>query len=316
VVEVGVSEVVFDLACLHPEEPPAVSNVNPQLRELATAQTASVRLADGSAVPASDWTPMADPVWVFVNEGLVTEVAEPPTSVSSDAGSREWIVADVVLPIAGGCCGTMYQGPRSPVDPWPTRGMPADGVYDLSATTDAAAGDLFLTIRRLVPCAERPEHCIPDYAEGDLGVDYDESIVRRVEYDEDLTVRVLGVRPAPDSSIVAAVGIEGSGPALLALSDGMEEAFAAWIQPQWDAGKTNTAILNDLMERGAAAPDFPYGSSDGFGAGAGPLAYRGPHGLLLVEWLIGPPNLLASATQLEVSNGLPILYIDAGQIAG
>jgi hypothetical protein len=75
-------------------------------------------------------------------------------------------------------------------------------------------------------------------------------------------------------------------------------------------------IFNDLMARGAAAPDFPYGSSDGHGAGAGPLAYRGPHGVLLVEWLIGPPNLLASATQLQVSNGLPIIYIDAGQIAG
>jgi hypothetical protein len=307
---------VFDLACLHSGEPPTVSNVNPRLRELVVAQHASVRIADGSAVPVRDWTPKADPMWVFVNEGLATEVAYPTISVSVHAGSSEWAATDVVLPVTGGCCGTMYQGRGSPTDPWPVTGMPADGIYDITATADAAVGDLVLMIRRFVPCAERPELCIPDYEEGDLGVDYDEAIVRRVEYDENLTVRILGVRPELDSSIVVTIGIEGSGLALLALSDRMEAAFAAWIQPQLDAGKDDGEIFNDLMARGAAAPDFPYGSSDGYGAGAGPLAYRGPHGVLVVEWLIGPPNLLASATQLEVSNGLPILYIDAGQIAG
>jgi hypothetical protein len=314
VVDVEASEMTFDLACLQPGEPPTVTNVNPQLRELVVARNASVRIADGSAVSVRGWSPQADPMWVFVNEGMATEVAYPTIRVSVDAG--EWAVADVALPITGGCCGTMPRGRRSPTDPWPASGMPADGVYDVSTTADAAAGDVVLTIRRLIPCADRPELCIPDYEEGDLGVDYDEAIVRRVEYDDNLTVRILGIRPETGSSIVGATGVEGSGQALLALIDQMEVAFAAWIQPQLDAGVDYNEIFDDLMARGAVAPDFPYGSSDGYGAGAGPLAYRGPHGVLLVEWLIGPPNLLASATQLEVSNGQPILYIDAGQIAG
>jgi hypothetical protein len=316
VADIQVSELVFDLACLQPGEPATMSNVNPQLRELVVAEHALVRIADGSAVPVKDWTPTADPMWVFVNKGVATEIAYPTISVSVHAGSSEWAATDVALPVTGGCCASMYQGASSPTDPWPTTGMPADGVYDLSTTADAAAGDVVLTIRRFVPCSQRPEVCNLDYEEGDLGVDYDEAIVRRVEYDDDLTVRILGIRPEPDSPIDGAIGIEGSGRALLALTNEMDAAFAAWIQPQLDAGADYNEIYDDLIARGATDPEFPYGSSDGYGIGAGPLAYRGPHGVLLVEWFIGPPNLLASATQLEVSNGQPILYIDAGQIAG
>ncbi|MDH3500369.1 MAG: hypothetical protein OEM97_09625 [Acidimicrobiia bacterium] len=315
VVGTSASQLSFDLACLEPGPPPLATNLNTKLRDLPIGNDATVQMPDGSAAALDAWTPGVDAVWLYVNEGIATEVAYPLMEIMFAAGS-DWNAADVAMPVTGGCCATMYQGPASPADPWPASGMPSDGVYAIEVTADVAVGDVVMTIRRFVRCEARREVCFDDFLEGDIGIDRNEAIVRRVPLSEDLTVRIRGIEPTPDAGPAGTTGIEGSGLALAALMDEMQAAYATWVTPRLEAGIDPGEIYNDLIERGSADPDFPYGASDGYGADSGPLAYRGPHGIQLVAHL-GPELAITSwTTQLEVKNGLPILYLWAGQIAG
>ncbi len=307
----------FDLCCLHPGQPVTVTNVNPQLRDVPVADQTTVAMADGVEATYANWSPGDDLVWVFVNAGAATEIAYPTMDVAtSTPGSTTWEASpDAGLPVGGGCCSMNYTGPASPTDPWPAQGMPADGVYAVSVTFDEAADDIVLTISRFVPCSEHPEVCHPDPLDGDLGIASD-SIVRRAPLDGDLTVRIEGVEPDPEVAATLAAGIEGSGAAFALLMDDMGEAWDAEVMPLIDAGWDHNSIVTELMDRGEADPNYPYGPSSSWMIPGGLLVYRGPLGVQLL-FVLEEPNLLRGwSTQLEIVGGDPILYIWAGQIAG
>ncbi len=299
--------VTFDLACLAPGPPLTATNANPLVRTIRLDD--AVRLTDSSGELLSGWSEAMNPVWVFVNDGRVTEVAmvRTPVTVISDAG--EWVVATIEFPVRCGCCGEMPNGPASPSDPWPSTGLPVDGVYPVSVTHDPTTGMLSFVIKRFVSCDDRSDLCLPDYLEGDLAVEPGDEIVRSVPLDAALTVRIKGITIGREGEIP---GIEGSGALLGELLADMQEAWDTWVAPSLDGGGQ---IAGELMERGAADPAFPYGTSEAYGEGLGPLAYRGPHGVLFVEWL-SSSTLFSGHTLLEVVGGRPVLYIDAGQIAG
>jgi hypothetical protein len=293
----------FDLTCLEAGSPARAINDNPRMRDIATAQGIPVQQLDPG------------PVWIYVNGGVATEIANPTISVVSDAGTVGWVAAVVSLPVGGGCCGEMSSGTPSPDLPWPASGMPADGHYGLEVNVDSAANALILRITKFVPCSDRPEICIEDYFEGDLALDWDDPLLRTVPLDDGLTVRLMGIHVDPATHPEAVLAVEGFGTAFAELLAENAAAFNRWIQPELDAGSDYEDIRALLLATAAADPDFPYAVSKCCDSDWSPLAYRGPLGLELVEWLYEPNNFLGPA-QLEVRDGKPILIVDGGRIAG
>ncbi len=313
VTEVHDRSLSFDLACLSPGDPPVATNRNPQMRDVTAATDLMVRASDGTTLPASKWDPGNEPVWVYINDGRATEVAHCTSTVKIDEGkATAWEKAEVRLPVGGGCCGEMHNGPPSPTDPWPVSGLPADGVYQVDMVVDSAADDLVLTIMKFVPCDDNPSQCNTDYEEGDVWVDWGNAIARRASLDDNLTMRIRGIEPPPDTTI--ARGIVGSGTLFGALLDQIDADWDEYVQPEIDAGTPRGDIYAMLLQRGRDDPEFPYGPSLCCGE-AGVLAYRGPLGIELHEWLEPGSGYLGS-TQLEMVNGRPVLTINAGQIAG
>ncbi len=237
---------------------------------------------------------------------MATEIAYPTSDYMIDTG---WTAKDISLPVSGGCCGTMYQGQTSPTKAWPREGLPADGVYAVDVETDAAAGDYVLTIRRFVSCDTQPSLCVPGYEAGDMFI-ADEKIVRRVDGQAQMTVRIIGV-DVPSGTM----GIEGLGLDLALLHQEVEQSWNTHIQPKLDAGWDTQRILDELIRLGAEDADFPYGAMPSVGE-VELLGYRGPQGIYLYDVVFSRQTLFDWATQLEIMDGRPILYIEAGRIAG
>ena len=306
----------FDLVCLRAGSPAKATNDNPQLRELAVATGLTVRNEDGVEASYANWDPRPSPVWIYVNGGIVTEVAEPTIPVSFETSTTEaWVEAAVALPVGGGCCGEMYNGPASPAGSWPATGLPADGVYGVEVSADLASDVAVLEIMRFVPCTERPEICNPDYLEGDVALDYDDRLTRVIPMDDNLTVELMGIHVDPALNPDTVRAVVGSGTAFADLLAANAAAFEQWIAPKLDAGAEYQEIYEDLRDRGAADPTFPYAASACCDADWSPLVYRGPLGVELVDW-VSIPNSFLGPTQLEIRSGLPILIMDGGRIAG
>ena len=293
----------FDLACLEAGSPATATNSNPRTRDIKTAEGMPVQQLDPG------------PVWIYVNGGMATEIANPTITFTIDEGTSAWTEASVSLPIGGGCCGEMYSGTPSPDEPWPASGLPADGYYGLDVTVDSAADALILRIMKFVPCADRPEICNEDYFEGDLALDWDDPLFRTVPLDGNLTVQLMGIHIDKAVHPNAVLAVEGSGSAFSGLLEDNAAAFNAWIQPEIDAGTDYEDIRDLLIAEAAADPNFPYAVSKCCDADWSPMVYVGPLGVELVEWLYEPNNFLGPS-QLEIRNGQPILIMDGGRIAG
>lgn len=308
--------ITFDLACLADETPPVATNSNPTLRDVEPVADLAVRHRDGSTETWAEWSPTTEPVWVYINHSLATEIAYPTMDITIDTGDdAAWTEASVSLPVGGGCCGEMYRGPVSPADDWPASGLPADGVYGVDMTVDLANNDLVFDIRKFILCSERPDLCISDYVDEDVALNHEDAITRRVALDEDLTVRLMGIHVDPTIDPTAVLGIEGPGEAFARLLEDNAAAFEAWVAPQLAAGDDYQDIYEELVTLGADDPTFPYTQSMCCDADWSPLIYRGPLGVELVEWLF-EPNGFIGPTQLEIVDGLPVLTIDGGRIAG
>ncbi len=312
----GAGGVSFDQACLADGAVPTATNSNPKLRDVAVTDDTIIRHRDGSTAAFDEWSPTTEPVWVYINDGIATEIAYFTADfVMGHTGDGDWGEATVNLPVGGGCCGEMYSGPTSPDDPWPPSGLPADGVYGVVLTLDLANDDLVLEIRKFIACVDRPDLCNPDYLEGDVALNHEDEITRRVALDEDLTVRLMGIHVDSTIDPNAVNAIEGSGAAFAQLLADNAAAFESWVQPQLDAGDDYQDIYEALALLGADDAAFPYTKSLCCDADWSPLIYRGPLGVELVEWLY-EPNGFIGPVQLEIVNGLPVLIIDGGRIAG
>jgi hypothetical protein len=293
----------FDLACLWPgRREPAASNDATRIRQVPVSQSAQVFRGEGEGVTYSDWagspieTPAdnapglspALPYWLFVNDGAVTEIAQYPDPI-------RWVRSATAWPdLYPGCCDAGDVAPPSPADPWPSEGWPADGFY--AAVVEAETADGYdLEIHRWLTCDDAPALC-PDYWVGDeVVVDPDQpSLLRRFPFDETTMVVI--------TPIFSEGAIVGDGTAFGELLADLRQAIT-------DRGQGDEFYWADPGDQ-EADPDSPFGMVPWpDGTTSGPIGYRGPGGSYLT-----PPA--GWWTALEIRNGEPVLYIDAGIVAG
>lgn len=303
----------FDLACLWPGRlEPAASNDAARIRVVDVAADARVYLADrpaGYAAWAAGGTsaltaaanapglPDTLPFWVFVNDGVVTELAQYPQPIQWARTAGAW---PALMP---GCCDGGTVAPASPAGPWPATGWPADGFY--SATVQhVSASQLDLELRHWFSCRDRPELCPPWWTGDEVSEDPDEpALARTVALDEHLTVVVLPI--LDDTPIV------GDGRALGALLGDVDSVRSDF------AGYRDTLTADEWRQR-AADPTFPFGLADPSSTAVIDLiGYRGPGGAsLMMPW---SDEALVGSTwwpAVEIRGGQPILYLHAGLFAG
>jgi hypothetical protein len=297
----------FDLACLWPGRlEPAASNEAAKLRSLPVADGAVVYLTGGETARYTDWDGVLDVAdnapglrqnlgsWVFVNEGVVTEISEYPEAISWARSATAW------PGLVPGCCDGGDVAPASPDGPLPETGWPADGFYKAWPITDGEYGPDWsdagigvgyrIAISSWLSCDENPELC-PEWWVGDeVTVDRETpGIERTLPFDDELTVVIMPI--FGDYSIV------GGGNAFEELLDDLNRATETSLEPDVD--------LDTLSED----PAFPFGRIPWPGETENTeFGYRGPGGAHLA-WFGG---WLA----LEIRDGVPILYIHAGLIAG
>ena len=335
IIETTSTDISFDLACARSGGGAlAVSNDSRRVRTVPVAPTANVYpyAAEGteSSIPYPQWrgaepaTVCAErgdfglgegcPWWLYVNDGAVTEMVQvlPPAA---------WMTTPVPSWIAKPCCDSNASVPASPPGLLPDEGLPADGFYRASVDRSPdRPHELTVDIGRWVPCAELPESCIPGFGEGDVGGSPDEGITRRLALDDDLTVVIQTIPSLSDP----APGITATGSNFAALLHAIDDAWDTWVITPFEGETPPDEISADLADRGALDDTFPFGVSDGYGPGRGPVGFRGPAGsyLFTEPYLLeydapwGYNGLYGWWTVLEVRDGRPTLYVDAGSIAG
>lgn len=290
----------FDLACLWPGRlEPGASNDATRVRRLSVTGDAMVYLESGETVHYDDWGGSLTPAvnapglddelafWVFVNDGAVTELSEYPEPVV-------WAISATAWPgLVPGCCDMGDIAPPSPSDAMPESGWPADGFYKLwpegspESWIDTATGDSYeVTISRWISCAENPGVCPDWWTEEEVIEDPSDRLDRTLSFDEDLTVVIMPI--IGDDPLV------GDGIAFRDLLADMHDSLDEhWPLPQ-------IAEVQELDDD----PAYPFGlPGEGY-----PVGYRGPSGTYLTwggVWMA-----------LEIRDGLPILYVHAGLIAG
>ena len=335
IVETTSTEITFDLACARSGgDALAISNDSRRLRTVpvTAAATAYPHTEDGSeasirfaqwrgAEPDGACAERADfglgegcPWWLFINDGTVTEMVQvlPPTT---------WATTPVPTWISTPCCDSNASVPPSPPGPLPDEGLPSDGFYSASVhRSPDRPHELTVDIGRWVPCAEEPEFCIPGFGEGDVGGSPDEAITGRLALDNDLTVVIQTIPSLTDP----APGITATGSDFAALLHSIDDAWDTWVIAPFEQGRPPDEISAVLANQGSLDDTFPFGVSDGYGTGEGPVGFRGPAD----SYLFTEPYLLEHNapwgyngmyrwwTVLEIRDGRPILYVDAGSIAG
>ncbi len=257
----------------------------------------------------------------------------------------DWTLAEITWGVQAGCCELPALGPVSPEGPIPAQGWPADGFYDVTATRMGdPPGVLALAIRRWVPCADLPNRCIHDAPKESIVADPASEVARTLIMDEELTIVIRPIQRFEDGRQTS-IGLTGTGRALQRLLSGfcagylppqnttncgIDHAFIDWVWDPYQDGRSIDEIEQQIVAHGTD-PAFPLGMFDDGSSAIPcsadrrcPIAYRGPHGAHLVidpglvEWVEGFPGsvLYGWWTSLEIRKGRPILYIDAGQIAG
>lgn len=302
----GPGHVEFDLACLWPGRvEPAVSNDTAKVREVATSADTLVYLDYANPVSFSAWggeiaaaenapgLPDGRPFWIFVNSGVVTEMAQYPDAIN-------WMLRTSAWPAMGpGCCEEGTVAPPSPTGPWPEEGWPADGFY--SVVEEISHDEIEVTMRKWLSCSDYPDRCAPWWTGGEVTTDPDAPTLQRsIPFDRDLTVAILPIMS--DTAIV------GDGYALRVLLDDLNAAIEASFFP---------AVSWDEITQLSKDPTFPFGGPYGHGlAGGDEFGYRGPGGVHLTPYTYSDQTHLPGWTALEIRGGRPILYIHAGIIAG
>lgn len=266
---------------------------------------------------------------------IETEPPATPTAGEPEVNLEEgWtVLAEVPWPVIPGCCGMADTGPTSPEGPIPQNHWPADGFYEVEVTRTADdLNVLHLRIRRWVRCGDLPEDLCPPDAEPDPVTGEDLRIVgdpasgvlRDVPADE-LRVVLVPIHEFDRDEPRALDGEPGAFARLL--HHGIDPAYQQWVVDVFAEGRDGQATWDDLRER-SADPDFPFGLDYASDEWLGPMAYRGPFGTSLVaesmwmgedgpSWPPGHDGLYGwRAVTLEVRDGLPILYVWAGQIGG
>ena len=300
----GPGHVGFDLACLWPGRiEPAVSNDAVKVRSVATSADTVVYLDSASPVSFSAWggeiadaenapgLPDGRPFWIFVNNAVVTEMAQYPEAI-------DWMLRTSAWPgLVPGCCEGGTVAPPSPAGPWPDEGWPADGFY--SVVEDISHDAIEVNMRKWLRCSDYPDMCPAWWTGGEVTTEPDAPTLRRsIPCDRDLTVVILPMMS--DTTIV------GDGYALRALLDDLNAAIETSFFP---------AVSWDELTQLATDPKFPFGGPYGRGlAGGDDLGYRGPGGVHLTPY--SGQASLPGWTALELRGGRPILYLHAGIIAG
>jgi hypothetical protein len=268
-----------------------------------------------------------------VEEPTSTPNVEPTAQPDVDLDEGWTVVDDVAWPVEPGCCGMADVGPTSPEGPIPQDGWPTDGFYEVevSRTADDLTV-LHLRMRRWVRCTDLPDDpCAPDsQPDPDTGEDLRivgdpaSEVVRDISADD---VRVVLV-PIHDFSREEPRALDGEpGAFARLLAHGIDPAYHEWVIVPVAEGREHLAVWEALLER-SDEPDFPFGMDYWPDEQYGPMAYRGPFG----TWLLSEPPLMAGvapswppghngmygwrAVTLEVRDGLPVLYLWAGQVAG
>ena len=335
IVETASTDISFDLACARSGgDALAISNDSRRLRtvSVAAAATAYPHTEDGSklSIPFVQWrgtepdTACAEradfglgegcPWWLYVNGGAVTEMVQvlPPAL---------WTTTPVPAWISTPCCDSNASVPPSPPGPLPDEGLPPDGFYSASVDRSPDRPDeLVVDIGRWVPCVELPEFCIPGFGEIDVGSDPSAGITRRLALDDGLTVMIQTIPSLSDP----APGITASGSNFAALLHAIDSAWDTWVIAPFEQGTPPDEISAVLADQGSLDDTFPFGVSDGYGPGEGPVGFRGPAGsyLFTEPYLLeydapwGYNGLYRWWTVLEIRDGRPILYVDTGSIAG
>ena len=335
IVETTATEITFDLACARPGSVAgAISNDSRRLRTVGVAPAGRVYpyaedLVD-VPIPFAQWRDTEPdaacsengdsglgegcPWWLYINEGAVTEMVQvlPPAA---------WTTTSVPTWIATPCCDSNASVPPSPPGPLPDEGLPADGFY--SADVDRSPDrpdEIVVDIGEWVPCVELPEFCIPGFGETEVGSDPRIGITRRLALDDGLTVVIQTIPSLTDP----APGITATGSNFAALLHTIDDAWDMWATAPFEQGTPPDEISAILADQGSLDETFPFGVSDGYGSGRGPVGFRGPAGsyLFTEPYLLeydapwGYNGLYRWWTVLEIRDGRPILYVDAGSIAG
>ncbi len=296
----GTDQVDFDLACLWPGRlEPAAGNDASRVRPVPVRADSLIYVGGADPVRYGDWSPRGTatvnapglpgtvPFWLFVNAGVVTELAEYPNPVDWARSASAW---PGLIP---GCCGDATIVPASPSDPWPEEGWPADGFYAIEVD-DETETSYDLTLARWLSCRDHPDMC-EEFWVGEDGVVIDPdlpTLSRTLPFDEDLTVVI---RPLSRLD----VAIVGDGVAFGDLLSDLHDAVGEWPIDLWSSPEFR-ALTSD--------PEFPFGMETMFASDTGTLGYRGPGGSLLITWSFWHV--------LEIRNGRPVLYIHAGIFAG
>ena len=282
-----------------------------------------VLAACGDTEPAGTPATAAAPPATIITTTTTTKpttTTTPATTTESTTtpNSGSWSRTVIENPVSPGCCDMPVLAPASPQGEIPDEGWPADGFYALKATRlTEPPSTLELEISRWVPCAELPDQCNPDPPDDGVTADVATTVTRYLDLDDDATVVIWPLWP--DELPAALVGT-GADFAKLLL-EGIDHAFVEWVLDPYEAGASVEQIGESLLAA-STDPSFPFGTLS-----AGFLAYRGPLGCYLTanpQWMLDsaepwPPGvngLYNWWTTLEIRNGKPILYIDAGQIAG
>jgi hypothetical protein len=249
------------------------------------------------------------------------ETTPDATDVDLDAGWTR--VVGHRWPVEPACCSVQPTGPVSPEGPLPADGWPTDGFYDVGLERTASAPtELTLTLRRWVSCAEHPElFCgdLPDGAVADTRIIGEPSseVTRTVQLDE------LGAVLVPLTGDV----IDGTPGALARLvTVGLDPAYRTWIHDPLVTGSSPQDIQDELRARSEDAA-FPFGREhcDDQEHCSPTVTFRGPLGTSILAGVSGaetrwPPGMGGlydwNPVTLEVRDGVPILHLWAGPIAG
>ena len=239
-------------------------------------------------------------------------------------------------------------GPIPEVGPWPDTDFSglADGFYDVAVSRVwDPPGVVAVSLRRWVSCTERPAECPAGFPETGIFADPSTEVDTHLVLADGLTVIIQPLQiwhdgrfPDPPQVVI------GSGTALYELLSGwcsgylpernpencgIDHAFLDWVWSPHQAGDSIDQIIADLESTDTAssfaftqfddrATDIPCGTDRRC-----ITAYRGPHGThLIVDFTLldmdedWPARLYGWWTSLEIQDGKPILYIDAGRLAG
>ncbi len=246
-----------------------------------------------------------------------TTTSSTTTTLADVAVGTEWASTDAHCPVYIGCCGENSSGRPSPPLPPSWGPFPYNGAYAFGMTRNPDwAGPLTVTLYRWVSCADNPNGCSPDVLEGDITVDDSTSVDRTIALG-DLTVVLSGIAVPVTENMRAPMRITADGTTFAQLLEEVDRAYEEWVREPIAQGESPEEVYERLWNDGVADPAVPFVPVPDDSV----LAYRGPLGALLLVYIWAGdgdfyPASAWSSECLEIVGGAPVLYLDAGRVAG